>query len=59
VPNIEQITVTGAGVNIEAPTSAGGQVEAIPLKKEIRAAPVGNKVTSGFSNPFAGTSWGN
>jgi len=22
------------------------------------AAPVGNKVTSGWSNPFAGTSWG-
>jgi 6-pyruvoyltetrahydropterin/6-carboxytetrahydropterin synthase len=58
-PNIEQITVTGAGINIEAPVSAGGQVEAIPLKREIRAAPVGNKVTSGLSNPFAGTSWGN
>jgi len=58
-PNIEQITVTGAGINIEVPTSVGGHVEAIPLKKEIRAAPVGNKVTTGLSNPFAGTSWGN
>jgi 6-pyruvoyltetrahydropterin/6-carboxytetrahydropterin synthase len=58
-PNIEQVTVTGAGINIEVPTSAGGQVQAIPLKREIRAAPVGNKVTTGLSNPFAGTSWGN
>jgi hypothetical protein len=24
-----------------------------------RPAQVGNKITSGFGNPFAGTSWGN
>jgi 6-pyruvoyltetrahydropterin/6-carboxytetrahydropterin synthase len=55
----EQVTATGAGINIETPVSAGGQIEAKPLKTDIRPAPVGNVVTKGFGNPFAGTSWGN
>lgn len=42
----------------EAVNSAGGQIDNTPLKKQIQGAPVGNKVTTGWSNPFAGTSWG-
>jgi len=30
-----------------------------PKQEGSRPASVGNKVTSGFGNPFAGTSWGN
>ena len=29
-----------------------------PVQQPSTAAPVGNKVTSGWSNPFGGTSWG-
>ena len=29
-----------------------------PAQKGPTPAPVGNKVTSGWSNPFGGTSWG-
>lgn len=66
-PSLEQVNVTNAGINIstvvaapasETITSAGGQIENKPLKKEMRGAPVGNKVTKGWSNPFEGTSWG-
>jgi len=42
----------------EAVISAGGTIDNIPLKNNPQAAPVGNKVTSGFGNLFAGTSWG-
>lgn len=42
----------------EIQASTGGQIENVPLKNAPRPAPVGNKVTSGFGNLFAGTSWG-
>jgi 6-pyruvoyltetrahydropterin/6-carboxytetrahydropterin synthase len=45
-PNISQATVVNAGINIEK-------------KDTITPAPVGNTVTKGWSNPFAGTTWGN
>jgi 6-pyruvoyltetrahydropterin/6-carboxytetrahydropterin synthase len=50
----EKVNTVNAGINV----SAGGQVDNTPLKNQIRPAPVGNKVTSGYSNLFAGTSWG-
>jgi 6-pyruvoyltetrahydropterin/6-carboxytetrahydropterin synthase len=50
----EKVNTVNADINI----SAGGQVDNTPLKNQIRPAPVGNKVTSGYSNLFAGTSWG-
>ncbi len=61
-PALEQVNATNAGINVTASApetiaSIGGQIESIPLKKEIKSAPVGNKVSSGWSNPFAGTSW--
>lgn len=65
VPDVSIATTVNAGINVEKQLAAeqatsplGSQIEHIPLKKEIRAAPVGNKVTTGYSNLFAGTSWG-
>jgi len=49
---LEQVaTVVNAGVNLETTTNATRSAEPIP-------ASVGNKVSSGWSNPFGGTSWG-
>ena len=44
-PKIDNVNTTGAGCNVVNNSDA-------------IAAPVGNKVTTGFSNLFAGTSWG-
>jgi len=59
------INVVNAGMNIDTQSSSlhnttplGSQIEHTPLKKDILPAPVKNKVTSGYSNLFAGTSWG-
>jgi 6-pyruvoyltetrahydropterin/6-carboxytetrahydropterin synthase len=65
LPDMNIATTVNAGINVEKQVAAeqatsplGSQIEHIPLKKEIRSAPVGNKVTTGYSNLFAGTSWG-
>ena len=52
------VATTVAAPSPEIQASAGGQIENVPLHTNPRPAPVGNKVTSGFSNLFAGTSWG-
>ncbi|NBP00760.1 MAG: hypothetical protein EBU90_11635 [Proteobacteria bacterium] len=52
------VATTVAAPSPEIQASAGGQIENVPLHANPRPAPVGNKVTSGFSNLFAGTSWG-
>jgi 6-pyruvoyltetrahydropterin/6-carboxytetrahydropterin synthase len=50
-------TVAAPSTEIEA--AINNQKDNTPLKKDLNSAPIGNKVTSGWSNPFAGTSWGN
>ena len=50
--------VAAPAPEVQNSVSPGGNIDNVPLRKEIKAAPVGNKVTSGFSNLFAGTSWG-
>jgi len=42
----------------EIQSAINSEIEHLPLKAEIKPAVVGNKTTSGFSNLFAGTSWG-
>lgn len=49
---LEQVAnVVNAGINVETKTETTGNSEPKP-------AQVGNKVTTGWSNPFGGTSWG-
>jgi 6-pyruvoyltetrahydropterin/6-carboxytetrahydropterin synthase len=50
--------VAAPAPEIQQSISPGGLVDNTPLKREAKPAPLGNKVTSGFSNLFAGTSWG-
>jgi len=47
-----------SSINLIAPTPATHTVVAAPAPEVSRAAPVGNKVSSGLGNPFGGTSWG-
>jgi len=57
--NLVHTTVAAPAPEIqEAVISPGGLIDNTPLKNNPTAAPVGNKVSSGFSNLFGGTSWG-
>lgn len=52
VQPLEQVAnVVNAGVNVESNVETVGNSEPKP-------AQIGNKVTTGWSNPFGGTSWG-
>jgi 6-pyruvoyltetrahydropterin/6-carboxytetrahydropterin synthase len=51
-------TVAAPAPEIQQAVSTGGLIDNTPLKNQIQGAPVGNKVTKGWSNLFAGTSWG-
>ena len=55
-PNITTTPNEPLTTTVGAPAPA--VVEAVNANNLPRPAPVGNKVTTGYSNPFGGTSWG-